>query len=102
MVRATINSQAPLGTACQRWVMRLALAKASLLYGAPVLSGQGTVIELKNGLELRGKHVKIASINDNILAMAGPPGRVNLRLVLMVDDGLRRTFVSTYQNQPTS
>ena len=46
-------------------------------------------------MELRGDHFRIASINDNILG--GGAGPEAARLVLLIDDGLRRTFVSKYQ-----
>ncbi len=53
------------------------------------------VIHLKNGMVLRGDHFRIAGINENVLA--GGAGASALKLVLVVDDGLRRTFVSKYQ-----
>ena len=55
------------------------------------------IFELKNGVELRGKHNKIASIGTNVLSPTSSAGGVDVRPIVLVDDGLRRTFVSTYQ-----
>ena len=80
-----------------------AVILAAIMFGyqlvcqvAPV-NGGNAVIELNNGLELRGDHGRITAIDENILAAAVQAGKVDLRLVLFVDDGLRRTFVSRYQ-----
>ena len=52
---------------------------------------------LKNGMELTGSLVKVSSLTDDVIAAAGGAGK-GTRTIIMVDDGLRRVFVSSYQD----
>jgi len=58
----------------------------------------GDVLTLPNGLQIEGKAGKITKIGENPLNPAASPGPVNNSLILLVDDDLRRVFVSVYQN----
>ncbi|MGY8768458.1 MAG: carboxylesterase family protein [Pirellulales bacterium] len=57
-----------------------------------------TVFELKNGMILDGVMGKLASYGDDPKKNNGG-GEVAVELIVMVDDQLRRVFVSTYQVQ---
>lgn len=57
-----------------------------------------TIVELKNGMRLEGAVGKIASMSDDPLK-APTAGAVDVQLIVLVDDDLKRTFVSTYQVQ---
>lgn len=52
---------------------------------------------LKNGLRLTGRHAPIKEVGGNALAVRANAGQVDVQLVRLIDDGLRRTFVSHYQ-----
>jgi len=58
----------------------------------------GDVLTLPNGLQIEGKAGKITKIGENPLNPAPSPGPVNNSLIMLVDDDLRRVFVSVYQN----
>ncbi len=57
----------------------------------------GQVLLLKDGRKLEGKYAELASINENPLAPKTQAGEVPLTPLLVVDDGLRRTYIHTYQ-----
>ncbi|MBI1247412.1 peptidase [bacterium] len=63
----------------------------------PVVA-MATIVELKNGMRLEGSVGKIASMSNDPLKSSGG-GAVNNELIVLVDDDLKRTFVSTYQVQ---
>jgi hypothetical protein len=54
----------------------------------------GEVITLKNGLRLEGSVGTVGGIGANPLAPTNPEGPVDVKNVVLVDDGLRRVFVS--------
>lgn len=56
-------------------------------------------IVLKNGMQLDGTLGKISNLGQNPLAPTGSSGQIKNQLIVIVDDDLRRTFVSTYQVQ---
>lgn len=59
-----------------------------------VSSLRAEVITLKNGLQLRGAYTRVATLNQNpLLEFKG--GAVDVEKIVLVDDELRRTFVST-------
>jgi len=58
----------------------------------------GTIVELKNGMRLEGSVGKIASMSDDPLKTP-TAGAVDNQLIVLVDNDLKRTFVSTYQVQ---
>ncbi|RCS41199.1 peptidase [Bremerella cremea] len=57
-----------------------------------------TIVELKNGMRLEGSVGLIASMSDDPLKTP-TAGAVDLQLILLVDNDLKRTFVSKYQVQ---
>jgi predicted esterase len=57
----------------------------------------GEVITLKNGLQLQGRLTRVSSLNQNPLVAAKSAGNVEVSKIVLVDDDLRRTFVSSNQ-----
>ena len=57
----------------------------------------GKTIILKNGMEYQGLTDSVATIGVNVLNPAAVGGNVNLQPVVVIDDGLRRTFVPKKQ-----
>lgn len=57
---------------------------------------QAEVITLKNGMQLQGILTRVASLNENPL-VAQAAGNVDVSKIVLVDDDLRRTFVSSNQ-----
>ena len=55
------------------------------------------VLLLKDGRRLEGKFAELASISESTLASKTQAGEVPLTPLLVVDDGLRRTFIHTFQ-----
>ncbi len=55
------------------------------------------IITLKNGLEYQGQTTSISSLGDDVLTPSGVSGQVDVELIVVVDDGLRRTFVPKYE-----
>jgi pimeloyl-ACP methyl ester carboxylesterase/tetratricopeptide (TPR) repeat protein len=51
---------------------------------------------LKNGMEVSGTLIKLANIGNPLFAGGGNAG---VKPIFMLDDGLRRTYFSTYQKQ---
>jgi len=64
-----------------------------------VRTGIATELVLNNGMVLEGNVGKVAGLAENPLIPGKPAGEVDVRLVVLVDNGLTRTFVSTYQVQ---
>ena len=58
-------------------------------------TARATVLVLKSGLEVKGQLGKVSGMGQNIFAGGG--GNVDVKLIVVADDGLRRAFVSTYQ-----
>jgi predicted esterase len=67
--------------------------------GLPVTPSIADSIVLKNGMQLDGTLGKISNLGQNPLAPTGGAGQIKNQLIVIVDDDLRRTFVSTYQVQ---
>ncbi len=65
-----------------------------MIAAAPLMAG---VVVLKNGVRLEGRLGKASSIGANALAAPAPSGGVNVTKIVIVDDDLRRIFVSTNQ-----
>jgi predicted esterase len=59
-------------------------------------SAEGAKVVLRNGVQREGRLGKIAGLAENPLAPAPAVGGVDLKLIVLVDDDLRRTFFSTY------
>lgn len=73
----------------------LAFSLALLLLPSAALA---TIVELKNGMRLEGSVGKVASMSDDPLKTP-TAGAVDVQLIVLVDNDLKRTFVSTYQVQ---
>lgn len=56
---------------------------------------RGEIITLKNGMQLQGALTRVQSLNQNPLLKLGGGGNVDVRKIVLVDDDLRRTFVSS-------
>ncbi|PQO42698.1 alpha/beta hydrolase-fold protein [Blastopirellula marina] len=61
-------------------------------------SAWATVVEMKNGMRLEGSVGKIASMSDDPLK-GSSAGAVDLELIVLIDNDLKRTFVPTSQVQ---
>lgn len=70
----------------------------AVMISASASSVDGVTLEIKNGMRLEGNIGKIASIGKDIYA-AEADGETGTTLIVFLDDGLRRTFVSTYQRK---
>ncbi len=53
------------------------------------------VVTLKNGMQLKGTLTRVQSLNQNPLLEFKGGGNVDVRKIVLVDDDLRRTFVSS-------
>ncbi len=64
-----------------------------------VVSAQafGQTLLLKDGRKLEGKFAELASIDENPLTSKAPAGEVAVTPLLVVDDGLRRTYIHSIQ-----
>jgi len=70
------------------------LGVASLSMGAPL---QAAVITLNNGLQYEGKLGKVGGLAQNPNQSVDKEGQTGAQLIVLVNDELRRTFVSKYQ-----
>lgn len=61
---------------------------------------QATIVELKNGMRIEGVVGKLSSVGSDPTS-GGSTGGVAVQLIVMIDDQLKRTFVSTYSVQDT-
>ncbi len=62
-------------------------------------SGWGAVLIAKNGMLLEGKAGYLSSVSENPLVVNVPAGGVDVRQIVLLDDGLRRTYLSWLQVQ---
>ncbi len=69
----------------------------TLSLGLIVSLAPATVVELNNGTEFKGLTDAIPTLSASALAPAVTSGKVDVELIVVIDDGLRRTFVSRYQ-----
>jgi len=75
-------------------IASVTLATGLLIFLATTHPVSARVLELANGMEISGNTARVPSIGADLLN----PGAGNRgQLVVVVDDGLRRTFVSRYQ-----
>jgi hypothetical protein len=74
---------------------KLAFAIFAILLAWSTASGQSLI--LKDGRKLDGKYAEIASIAENALSPKTAAGEVALTPLLVIDDGLRRTFIHSAQ-----
>jgi predicted esterase len=80
-----------------RFFIRAPFILAVLFLAAPTTSSQAAEIIMKSGFRMEGKLGKVSGLADNPLKPDGGAGEIDNRLIVLVDDGLRRTFVCTYQ-----
>ena len=78
-----------------RGICWLAFFCVMILTRPPTMRGE--VITLKNGLQLQGRLARVSSLNQNPLVAAKSEGNVDVSKIVLVDDDLRRTFVSSNQ-----
>ncbi len=78
-----------------RWNRRASCALAVLLLSSWPAAAQ--TLLLKDGRKLEGKYAELASIAENPLSPKAPAGEVPVTPLIVVDDGLRRTYVHTFQ-----
>src|SRR4051794_33531541 len=73
--------------------------KATAMVLLTVFSTQvfGQTLLLKDGRKLEGKYAELASIEENPLSPKAPAGEVPVTPLLVVDDGLRRTYIHSFQ-----
>ncbi len=57
----------------------------------------GQTLLLKDGRKLEGKYAQLSSVAENPLSPKAPVGEVAVTPLVVVDDGLRRTFVHSFQ-----
>jgi pimeloyl-ACP methyl ester carboxylesterase len=60
-------------------------------------AADGQVLLLKDGRKLEGKYAEIGSVAENPLSPKTQAGEVPVTPLLVVDDGLRRTFIHSFQ-----
>ncbi len=93
----------PVASRTPAWPDRTPMPRAAGLLPVLLLAllpgghSRAAVVTLKNGMQLEGILGKLAGVAENPLNP--PKGEVDVRLVVLIDDGLRRTFVSYYQVQ---
>jgi hypothetical protein len=56
---------------------------------------------LKDARKLEGKYAEIGSIAENPLSPKAQAGEVPVTPLLVIDDGLRRTFIHSFQGKDT-
>src|SRR5215208_4707498 len=60
-------------------------------------TADGQVLLLKDGRRLEGKYAEIGSVAENPLSPKTQAGEVPVTPLLVVNDGLRRTFIHSFQ-----
>jgi len=83
----------------KRGVTLLALGTAFIFAVSFSHSSNGGEVMLKNGMQLSGRLGKIAKMGENPLDAGSSGGEVKVRQIVLVDDELRRTFVSSMQTR---
>ena len=79
----------------RRTVVALLLFAGVLLVNAGI--GHSAEIITKSGFRIEGRLGKVSGLASNPLKPDAEGGAVSNRLIVLADDGLRRTFVCTYQ-----
>jgi pimeloyl-ACP methyl ester carboxylesterase len=77
-----------------RWIACALVAAAYVVAALPV---EAAKLLLKDGRTLEGRYAEITSVAENPLAPKTPAGEVALTPLLVIDDGLRRTYI--HRNQ---
>ncbi len=72
----------------------LALAAVASCFS---FAASGATLLLKDGRTLEGRYAEISSVAENPLSPKAPAGEVALTPLLVVDDGLRRTYLHSSQ-----
>jgi len=72
-------------------------AVIGLPFWATTPAADAAEIIMKSGFRFSGKLGKVSGLADNPLKPSGSAGEIDNRLIVLADDGLRRTFVCTYQ-----
>ncbi|MEM9187247.1 MAG: peptidase [Planctomycetota bacterium] len=70
-------------------------AVAFTFAGALTLSAVAATVQLDDGRTLTGKIVKVSGVAEDPTDPTAPAGGVEVKAILVVDDGLRRTFVAS-------
>jgi pimeloyl-ACP methyl ester carboxylesterase len=68
-----------------------------LAIAACVAKASAATLLLKDGRTLAGRYAEVASVAENLLSPKGPAGEVALTPLLVIDDGLRRTYIHSFQ-----
>ncbi len=76
-----------------RFVRLSALVALGSMLAATTVRAE--VVTLKNGMQLQGSYTKIQSLNQNPLLEFKGGGNVDVEKIVLIDDDLRRTFVSS-------
>ncbi len=87
------------GTGDRKMRLAICLLAVLLLATGPA---RATILMAKNGMLLEGKLGYLASIDENPLVVNVPEGGVDVKQVVLLDDGLRRTYLSWLQVQEDS
>ncbi len=92
-----MNKRRPL---VRQIVLAGAVASVAWVGGA----GQGLAAQLmaENGMLLEGQLGYLSSVAENPLVQNAPAGGVDVKQIVLLDDGLRRTYLSWLQVQPGS
>src|SRR5205807_9951825 len=73
------------------------LVSALLVWIAVCPPASGQTLVLKDGRKLEGKYSELASVAENPLSPKTQAGEVPVTPLVVVDDGLRRTYIHTAQ-----
>jgi pimeloyl-ACP methyl ester carboxylesterase len=77
--------------------LRFGLLVFSLSVSLVGRSSEAATLLFKDGRTLEGRYVELASVAENPLSPKAPSGEVALTPLILVDDGLRRTFIHRSQ-----
>ncbi|HVT30672.1 MAG TPA: peptidase [Lacipirellulaceae bacterium] len=73
------------------------LVAALLLWLVHSQIAASQTLQLKDGRKLEGKFAQLSSVAENPLSPKTPSGEVAVAPLVVVDDGLRRTFIHSFQ-----
>jgi hypothetical protein len=77
-----------------------AVVAVLLCCGGASAAGEDAMLVLKDGRGLTGKFAEVGGVAESVLSPKKSPGGVdNITPIIVVDDGLRRTFVYNTQVQ---
>lgn len=103
-IGALVKTPAGRGSFVLRLFHQLPLRRGAIL-GAAFLAvlaltsatASGATLLLKDGRTLEGRYVEVAGVAENPLSPKAPAGEVALTPLILVDDGLRRTYIHRSQ-----